>query len=93
MPQPTARRRLSVSTAVFAFAALLLTAGCVRMYGFAGGGTPLDVKTVAVLPFDTETTSPDLQRELTEAEAAEAHDVAALKCQGLKAKTNFPVER
>jgi hypothetical protein len=35
-------------------------------YGFAGGGLPSHVRTVAVLPFDNETTSPELQRELFE---------------------------
>ena len=35
-------------------------------YGFAGGGLPAHIKTVAVLPFDNETPSPDLQRELHE---------------------------
>lgn len=32
-------------------------------------------------------------RYSTEEEAAEAHDVAALKCHGLKAKTNFHISR
>jgi hypothetical protein len=35
-------------------------------YGFAGGGLPSHVKTVAVLPFDNETAAPELQRELLE---------------------------
>jgi hypothetical protein len=37
------------------------------IYGFAGGGLPSHVRTVAVLPFDNETASPDVQRELLEA--------------------------
>jgi hypothetical protein len=41
-----------------------LVGGCA--YGFAGGGLPANIKTVAVLPFDNETAMPDLQRELTE---------------------------
>ncbi|MGH7718414.1 MAG: LPS assembly lipoprotein LptE [Gemmatimonadaceae bacterium] len=43
---------------------LLLLNGCI--YGFTGGGLPSDLRTVAVLPFDNETSSPDLQRELFE---------------------------
>jgi hypothetical protein len=39
--------------------------GCVR-YGFAGGGLPAHIRTMAVLPFENETTSPELQRELFE---------------------------
>lgn len=35
-------------------------------YGFAGGGLPSHVKTVAVLPFENETAAPELQRELYE---------------------------
>ncbi len=38
--------------------------GCVWKYGFAGGGLPSSVKTVAVLPFDNNTPSPDLQLAL-----------------------------
>jgi hypothetical protein len=40
-------------------------AGC--LYGFAGGGLPRDLKTVAVLPFENDTPVPEVQRELFEA--------------------------
>jgi hypothetical protein len=43
---------------------LLLVAGC---YTFAGGGLPPHVRTVAVLPFENETGSPELPLELQEA--------------------------
>ena len=61
------RRGLPALALALVLLLALFASGCARMYGFAGGGTPLDVKTVAVLPFDNETTSPDLQRELNEA--------------------------
>lgn len=41
--------------------ALAALGGC---YGFAGGGLPQHVRTVAVLPLDNETTNPLLPREL-----------------------------
>lgn len=47
--------------------ALLALAGCLTRYGFAGGGLPEHIRTMAVLPFDNETSSPDLPRELLEA--------------------------
>ena len=40
----------------------MLLAGCV--YGFAGGGLPADIKTVAVLPFDNLTAEPTLTQEI-----------------------------
>ncbi len=43
----------------------MLASGC--LYGFAGGGLPPHVKTVAVLPFENETPSPELPLELQEA--------------------------
>lgn len=52
--------------------ALLLTAGCV--YGFAGGGLPAHVKTIAVIPFENETTSSEIQRELVDALRTELRD-------------------
>lgn len=35
-------------------------------YGLAGGGLPSNIRTMAVLPFENQTSSPDLQRELFE---------------------------
>jgi hypothetical protein len=46
------------------FALLLAATAC---YGFAGGGLPPHVRTVAVLPFENESTSPELPRELQDA--------------------------
>ena len=43
----------------------LLLSGCI--YGFAGGGLPPRIHTVAVMPFDNQTASPMLQRELYDA--------------------------
>lgn len=52
--------------------ALLLAAGCV--YGFSGGGLPAHVKTIAVIPFENETTSSEIQRELVDALRTELRD-------------------
>ena len=41
--------------------------GCLWKYGFAGGGLPSHVKTVAVLPLENQTAAPELTRELTDA--------------------------
>jgi len=46
--------------------ALTLVLGACWPYGFAGGGLPAHIKTVAVLPFDNETPVPELQREIFE---------------------------
>ena len=51
---------------VYASLALILVAGCGVRYGFAGGGLPSNIRTMAVLPFENQTSSPDLQRELFE---------------------------
>jgi len=58
-------RRFGVRfSVVIAFAALT---GCGVRYGFAGGGLPSNIRTMAVLPFDNQTTSPEVQRELLDA--------------------------
>ncbi|MDX2184778.1 MAG: DUF4136 domain-containing protein [Gemmatimonadaceae bacterium] len=55
------RRILPVLTAVLG----VLVAGCA--YGFAGGGLPRHVRTVAVIPFENQTPLPELQREINDA--------------------------
>ncbi len=39
----------------------LLLSGC--LYGFAGGGLPPTVRSIAVIPFDNQTSSAELQQE------------------------------
>jgi len=43
---------------------LLATAGLAGCYGFAGGGLPPSIKTVALLPFDNQTAEPTLTQEV-----------------------------
>jgi hypothetical protein len=43
----------------------LALSGC--FYGFTGGGLPSHIRTVAVIPFDNRTATPELQREIAEA--------------------------
>ena len=45
---------------------LALATACGVRYGFAGGGLPAHIRTMAVLPFENETASAELQRELFE---------------------------
>ena len=47
-------------------ALLVLSGACRIPYGFAGGGLPGHIRSVAVLPFENETAAPELQRELFE---------------------------
>jgi hypothetical protein len=58
-----ARRGGVLARGLLALVALVpaALAGC---YSFAGGGLPEHVRTLAVLPFDNETASPELPREL-----------------------------
>jgi len=44
--------------------ALAFAAGCGIRYGFSQGGFPPHIRTIAILPFDNETSSPDISKEL-----------------------------
>ncbi|OLE14536.1 MAG: hypothetical protein AUG20_04275, partial [Gemmatimonas sp. 13_1_20CM_3_60_15] len=47
--------------------------------GFTGGGLPTHIRTVAIVPFDNQTATPELPRELTEAIRAGLHDRLGLR--------------
>jgi len=51
----------------FLLCAVPCALSAVSCYGFTGGALPSDVKTVAVIPFENETTSSELPLELAEA--------------------------
>lgn len=56
---------------------LLALTGC--MYGFAGGGLPSHVHTVAIIPFANLTTSTEIQRELADSLRSKLHDRLGLQ--------------
>ncbi|MES2180233.1 MAG: DUF4136 domain-containing protein [Gemmatimonadota bacterium] len=58
---------MRVSFRALALTASLAVAGCIPGYGFAGGGLPSHVRTLAIQPFDNETPTPELQKEIFEA--------------------------
>src|SRR6266567_8161478 len=70
------RFRLSMRRSGLVSVALALT-GC--FYGFSGGGLPSHVHTVAIIPFENRTPSPELQRELTESLRKGLHDRLGLR--------------
>lgn len=56
-------------------------------YGFAGGGLPPHVHTIAVLPFDNQTAAPELQREVFDVLRAQLHRKLGLR-DATEAKAN-----
>jgi len=80
---------------------VLALTGCV--YGFAGGGLPSRVHTVAIIPFENLTANPEIQRELVESlrsglrdrlglrDAAEARASAIVRGTIQRYETDIPV--
>jgi hypothetical protein len=93
-------RRSGLSS--FLVAVILVAAGC-WPYGFAGGGLPSNIHTVAVLPFENETPQAELQREVWEAlrgemksrlglrDAPEARADAVVRGTLLRYDTGIPI--
>jgi hypothetical protein len=57
-------RRSGIS--IISAAILLAAPGCRFPYGFSGGGLPPNIHTMAILPFENRTPSPNVQQELLE---------------------------
>jgi hypothetical protein len=68
---PAISRRAALAQAASLSASVALAA----CYGFSGGGgLPKNLKTVAIDPFDNQTASPELQKELFDALRKTLHD-------------------
>jgi hypothetical protein len=66
--------------------ALSLLTACIP-YGFTGGGLPSHIRTVAILPFDNQTATPELPRELADTLRARLHSRLGLR-DATEAKAN-----
>jgi len=65
---------------------LLLLTGCLP-YGFTGGGLPSHIRTVAILPFENQTATPDLPRQLADTLRSRLHSRLCLR-DSSEAKAN-----
>lgn len=70
----------------FLFSSALILTSCLP-YGFAGGGLPSHVRTIAVLPFENQTATPELQREVFEQLRAQLYRRLGLR-DATEAKAN-----
>jgi len=57
---------------------LFVLTSCIP-YGFTGGGLPSHIRTVAIAPFENQTATPELPREITEALRIRLHDRLGLR--------------
>ena len=62
-----------------AYSVVLVALTACIPYGFTGGGLPSHIRTVAIVPFENQTTAPELPRELTEALRTRLHDRLGLR--------------
>jgi len=81
----------------------VLASGCFWRYGFAGGGLPAHIKSLAILPFDNETATAELQQQLYTAmqksvgsrlglrDASESHADAVIRGTILRYDTDIPI--
>ena len=70
---------------VYSLVLIALTA-CIP-YGFTGGGLPSHIRTVAIVPFENQTATPELPRELSDALRTRLHDRLGLR-DASEAKAN-----
>ncbi|PYO47194.1 MAG: hypothetical protein DMD72_10615 [Gemmatimonadetes bacterium] len=70
---------------VYSLVLIALTA-CIP-YGFTGGGLPSHIRTVAIVPFENQTATPELPRELSDALRTRLHNRLGLR-DASEAKAN-----
>ena len=61
-----------------AYSLVLALTACIP-YGFTGGGLPSHIRTVAIVPFENQTATPELPRELSDALRSRLHDRLGLR--------------
>src|SRR5438876_10632707 len=85
---PSSGSNLDLSMLRFGAYSLVLVAltACIP-YGFTGGGLPSHIRTVAIVPFENQTATPELPRELTDALRSRLHDRLGLR-DATEAKAN-----
>lgn len=62
-----------------AYSVVLVALNACIPYGFTGGGLPSHIRTVAIVPFENQTATPELPRELTEALRTQLRDRLGLR--------------
>ncbi|PYO77638.1 MAG: hypothetical protein DMD63_10275 [Gemmatimonadetes bacterium] len=85
---PSSGNNLDLSmrrSGVYSLVLIALTA-CIP-YGFTGGGLPSHIRTVAIVPFENQTATPELPRELSDALRTRLHDRLGLR-DASEAKAN-----
>src|SRR5437868_4958324 len=79
---------LDLSMRLFgAYSLVLVTLTACIPYGFTGGGLPSHIRTVAIVPFENQTPTTELPREITDALRAKLHDRLGLR-DAAEAKAN-----
>ena len=77
---PFCGRQLDLSMRRFGAYSLVLVmlTACIP-YGFTGGGLPSHIRTVAIVPFENQTATAELPRELSDALRSRLHDRLGLR--------------
>jgi hypothetical protein len=70
-----------------AYSLVLLGLTACIPYGFTGGGLPSHIRTVAIVPFENQTATPELSRELADTLRARLRDRLGLR-EATEAKAN-----
>jgi hypothetical protein len=100
---PRSTQSSGITKGAFALVCAAGLSGCFWKYGFHGGGLPRNIKTIAVEPFENNTPTPELQKNILDGlraatgsrlglrEVGEDHADAVLKGTIQRYDTDVPV--